>query len=87
MNPESKITWREIRRTRWPFNWKTVTDDSVMREILAQKLPYLNTNVWCCTILHKDCLMETVSLLMLWNNKHLQHFVVPFCIYGARFRS
>lgn len=63
-----------------------MTDDSVMSEMLAQLL-YLNTNVWWCTILQKDCLIETVSLLQLWDDKRFQHFVIRLNINGARFGS
>ena len=59
-----------------------MTDGSVMRDALGQQLIYLNTNVWWCTILHKDCLMEAVSLMQLWNNKRIQNFVLLFCIIG-----
>ena len=78
---EAKIAWRTVRGTRQPFNRKTATYDSIIRWVLAQQLLYLITNVWRSTILHKDCLLETLSLLKLWNNKRISWYFSAFMMH------
>ena len=64
-----------------------MTDDSVMSEVLALQLFYLNTTVWWCIMLHKDYMIRVSSLLQLWNDKRILYFAIPLYINGARFGS